>query len=176
MRALLDKNIVRAAIAGLRFGAQRLLLPVELSALLFWRAAETANPPLELFIPYPSAHILARLSSIAEVRLLLDSTQPLYPGPYTRRWQRRVRETTGLTPEDAMILARGVFGTDAQRTLLGVHAIVTADQRMLNGYRHETTQLQQRLWRMTVQLNPSFDQAVLPRVLSPEEALTQLSA
>jgi len=175
MRVLLDKNIVRAAIGGLRFGSRRPLLPAEFSALTFWRAAESTDPPLQLFIPYTTAHILTPLATYAEVRLMLQATAALWPGPYARRWQRRVRETTGLTSEDSMILALGTFGTNITGTILGTHLVVTADQRLLNGYQRWSEQLRQRLHRMRAQLVAPFDQVVLPRVRLPEEALAELS-
>jgi hypothetical protein len=170
MRVLLDKNIVRAALAGLRFGAQRPLLPLELSALAFWRAAEVRVPHYQLFIPYTTAHILRPMSRYAEVRLLLEATSVLWPGTYTRRWQRRVQATTGLTPEDAMILALGTFGTTTSGTIMGTPFVVTADQRLINGYQRHVGQLQARLSRMIAQLDQPFNQAILPKVLLPEAA------
>ena len=40
MRCLLDKNIARYAIAGLRYGSLRPLSSLETGALTLWRAAE----------------------------------------------------------------------------------------------------------------------------------------
>jgi hypothetical protein len=172
-RCLLDKNIVRAAIAGLRFGLRRPLLPAEFDALALWRAAEQAQPAVELFIPFTSAHILAVFADYAEVRLLLESTVVLWPGPYTRRWRRRLRDTTGLTAEDAMILALGTFGTNAAGDILGMPVIVTADQPLLNGYSNHTDRLRRRLRAMTSHLLPPFDQAMLPRLAAPETLIAE---
>jgi len=167
-RCLLDKNIVRAAIAGLRFGLRRPMLPAEFDALALWRAAEQAQPAVELFIPFTSAHILAVFADYAQVRLLLESTVVLWPGPYARRWRRRLRDTTGLTSEDAMILALGTFGTNAAGDILGVPVIVTADQPLLNGYHEHANTLRRRLRAMAAHLQPPFDQAALPRLAAPE--------
>jgi hypothetical protein len=172
-RCLLDKNVTRAALAGLYAGARRPLLPAEIDALAFWRAAELAQPAIELFIPFTSAHILAKLSGYAEVRLLLESTQVLWPGSYARRWRRRLQETTGLAPEDALILALGTFGTNLSGTLLGASLIVTADQRLLNGYNRHGEKLRQRLRAMTAQLHAPFSHAALPRLVTPEHLLTE---
>ena len=174
MRCLLDKNIVRAALAGLRSGARRPLLPAEFNALALWRAAEQAQPTIELFIPYTSAHILDTLEHYAEVRLLLQSTSVLWPGPYTRRWRRRLRETTGLTSEDAMILALGTFGTTASGDILGVPLVVTADLPLLNGY-HDHADKLRRLRAMTAHLQSPFDQAALPRLAMPTSLVAEWS-
>ncbi|MFN8456823.1 MAG: hypothetical protein U0401_19515 [Anaerolineae bacterium] len=123
MRYLLDKNIVRYAIAGLYFGRQRLLSSVERGALIFWRAAETND--VELFISHTSWQVLQTMTHYNEVRLFLDSVQVLYPTRYHRRWTRRIRETTGLTREDTAMIALGSFGTNVAGTILGVHGLVT---------------------------------------------------
>jgi hypothetical protein len=171
MRCLLDKNVVRAAVAGLYYGARRPLTSNEFNALALWRAADQAQPAVELFISYTSAHILAALSHYAEVRLLLESTLVLWPGPYTRRWRRRVRETTGLTSEDAMLLALGALGTNVAGNVLGVPLVVTADQPLLNGYHDHQDALLRRLHAMTSHLRPPFDRAALPRLVTPETLL-----
>jgi hypothetical protein len=176
MRCLLDKNVVRAALAGLRFGSRRPLLPAEFDALTFWRAAEQAQPSIELFIPFTSAHILAPFGDYAEVRLLLEYTVVLWPGPYTRRWRRRLRETTGLTSEDAMILALGTFGTNAAGDILGVSAVVTADRHLLNGYHDHADKLRRRLRAMASHLQPPFSQAVLPRLATPPSLTAEWSS
>lgn len=174
-RCLLDKNVVRAALAGLRFGLRRPLLPAEFDALTFWRAAEQAQPAVELFIPFTSAHILVPFADYTQVRLLLESTVVLWPGPYTRRWRRRLHETTGLTSEDAMILALGTFGTNAAGNILGVSIIVTADRPLLNGYHDHANKLRHRLRAMASHLHPPFDQAVLPRLVTPPSLIAEWS-
>lgn len=174
MRCLLDKNIIRAALSGLHFGQRRALSTAEVAALTFWQAAELHEPPLQLFIPFTSAHVLTALSRYAPVRLLLEATTTLYPGPYTRRWRRRIQDTTGLTAEDAMILALGTFGTTADGALLGVHAIVTADKPLLRGYLQHHSKLRHRLEAMTRQLALPFNQAALPQVAEPQALIETL--
>lgn len=164
---------MRAALAGLHFGARRPLLPAEFNALALWRAAEQAQPAIELFIPYTSAHVLDTLEHYAEVRLLLQSTSVLWPGPYTRRWRRRLRETTGLTSEDAMILALGTFGTTASGDILGAPLVVTADQSLLNGYHDHADKLRRRLRAMTAHLQPPFDRTALPRLAMPTSLIAE---
>jgi hypothetical protein len=173
MRYLLDKNSIRSALSGLHFGQRRALAPAEIAALEFWRAAELHQPPLQLFIPYTSAHVLSSYADYASVRLLAQATTILYPGPYTRRWRRRLQETTGLTAEDAMILALGTFGTNSDGIILGTHAIVTADKPMLNGYLQHQPKLRQRLEAMTRQLASPFNQVSLPEVITPETFIAE---
>ena len=53
VRILLDKNIVRAAIVGLRHGARRPLSPVEFGALYFWRESNRCHPLRLCLSPLP---------------------------------------------------------------------------------------------------------------------------
>lgn len=172
-RILLDKNIARSAIGGLRFGARRPLLPVEFDALAVWRAAEQHSSQPQLLIPYTTTHLLQSLTDYAEVRLLLLATQPLWPGPYVRRWQRRVRETAGLTSEDALIVALGAFGRVPATSAIGVEWIVTADQHMIHAVTRHHVELERRLAHMTDQLRDLYHVVKLPRVISPEDAMAE---
>ena len=169
MRCLLDKNVVRYAIAGLYYGRLRPLVPLETSVLSFWRAAETRDATL--YISLASAHVLQRLSGYAEVRILLDAVQVLSPTRYHTRWTRRVQETTGLAHEDAAALALASFGSDSSGAILGAHMLVTCDQPMIRGYLQHLPQLQRRLRAMSAHLPPPFHQATLPRLSAPDEAL-----
>ncbi len=172
-RILLDKNIARSAIGGLRFGARRPLLPVEFEALAVWRAAEQQSPRPQLLIPYTTTHLLQALADYAEVRLLLISTGPLWPGPYVRRWQRRVRESAGLTSEDALIVALGTFGRVPDTSTIGVEWIVTADLHMIHAVTRHRTELERRLAHMTDQLRDLYHVVKLPRVISPDDAMAE---
>jgi len=171
MRCLLDKNIARYAIAGLRYGHLRPLSALETGALSFWRAAEEHD--VELFISRASFHVLQRLARYDEVRILLDAVQVLSPTRYHARWARRVRETTGLAREDAALIAVTSFGSDLQGSILGAHLLITCDQPLVNGYLNHFSELQRRLRAMTVQLPTPFHQATLPRVMTPDEILLE---
>jgi len=82
-RYLLDKNIARYAIAGLRYGRLRPLTREELGTLAFWRAMEEQDA--SLFISHVSFHILRRLAGYAEVQALLDAVGVLWPTRYYTR-------------------------------------------------------------------------------------------
>lgn len=171
MRCLLDKNVARYAIAGLRYGRLRPLSPLEMGTLSFWRAAEERG--VALFISRVSFHILQRLAGYDEVRVLLDAMRVLSPTRYHARWARRIRETTGLTREDAAMVALASFGSDPTGSILGTHLLVTYDQPLINGYLDHLPKLNRRLHTMTAQLLPPFHQATLPRVVTPDEMVAE---
>ena len=164
---LLDKNIARYAIAGLRYGRLRPITREELGTLAFWRMMEEQNA--SLFISHVSLHILRRLVRYAEVRALLDAVDVLWPTRYYTRWTRRLQETTGLTREDCAQIALGSFGSSSDGRILGVQYLVTYDQSLTAGYRNHRDALDRRLHAMTVQLRAPFDQVALPHLAAPDE-------
>jgi hypothetical protein len=166
MRCLLDKNVIRYALSGLHHGHRRLLSPLEAGALLFWQAAETQE--VELFISQASYQVLQQLSRYHEVSVLLNSMEVLYPTRYHARWARRLRDTTGLSREDAAIIALATFGTNLTGTILSVHQVVTYDQAMITGYTNHLPTLQRRLKAMTSQLPAPFHRATLPDLTTPD--------
>jgi len=168
-RYLLDKNVARYAIAGLRYGHLRPLSREELDALAFWRALERQGA--SLFISHTSFHILRRLAGYVEVQTLLDSVDVLWPTRYYARWARRLHEMTGLTREDCAQVALGSFSSNLAGSILGVHFLVTCDQSLITGYRHHFAALDRRLHSMTVQLRAPFNQAALPRLVEPTQFL-----
>jgi hypothetical protein len=170
MRYLLDKNIVRYALTGLRHRHLRSLSPFELGALSFWRTAISRKR--SLFISYSSYAILQQMQ-YREVQLFLNSVDVLYPARYHSRWTRRIRETTGLTREDAVIVALASFGSNRRGNILGVHYLLTYDQGLINGYRDHLMLLNRRLQAMTVQLRPPYQQVTLPRITTPNEIIDE---
>jgi len=171
MRCLLDKNVLRYAIAGLRYGRLRSLTPLEMSVLSCWRVAEERG--VALYISLASYHVLQRLDGYAEVHVLLDSTQMLSPTRYHTRWTRRIQETTGLAHEDAAMIALATFGSDPQGRILGVHMLMTCDRPMIHGYLDRLPHLQRRLWAMTAQLPAPFRRATLPHLATPDDLLSE---
>jgi hypothetical protein len=168
MRYLLDKNIVRYAITGLHYGRQRPLSLLEMGALSFWRTVETHQA--ELFISDVTFQVIHRLSRYSVVGIFLDSVQILLPTRYRVRWARRIRETTGLSREDAAIIALASFGTNSAGTILGVHRLITYDQSMITGYINHLPILKDRLRAMISQVPTPFDQTTLPQLVTPDEA------
>jgi hypothetical protein len=143
MRYLLDKNIVRHTIIGLRDRRQRPLTELELGALTFWRVARENNA--ELFISSASFQILQRLGQQAAVQVFLSDVYILYPAKYHRRWSRRIRETAGLAREDAATVALASLGTDELGAVLGVEWFITYDRPLINGYQNHFARLERRL-------------------------------
>jgi hypothetical protein len=169
---LLDKNVIRRTITGIA-GAQfgRPLTPEEDDCLSLLHEARKNN--LRLFISIEAFNILQRLSKQGEVRVFLASTEVLQAGRYFKRWARRLREHS-FTLEDAKILSLSTFGTDEAGELLGVHAVITLDQRLINNYHMNLASLQKRLKAMTAQLSSPFCQAALPDVKRPSEILAAI--
>jgi hypothetical protein len=167
MHYLLDKNIIRHSIIGLRDRRQRPLTELELGALAFWRAAEESNA--ELFISSASFQILQRLVQQPAVQAFLDVAHILYPARYHIRWSRRVRETTGLSREDAAMVALASFGTDELGGILGAEWLITYDRPLINGYHNYFSRLERRLGAMKSQLQAPYSQVRLPQLSTPDE-------
>jgi hypothetical protein len=172
MRYLLDKNIVRHSIIGLRDRRQRPLTELELGALAFWRAAEEGND--ELFISSASFQILQRLAQQPAAQAFLDVVYILHPAKYYLRWSRRIRETTGLAREDAAMVALASFGTDERDVVLGVEWLITYDRPLINGYQNYFSRLERRLRAMKSQLQAPYSLVTLPRLSTPDEAQINL--
>lgn len=166
MRYLLDKNIVRYVLQGLLYGQVRPLSALEFSSLSFLQLAERHQA--QLFIIWASFRVLRQLQRFDEVHIFLDSVDTLFPTRYYVRWTRRLRESSGLSREDAGMIALSTFGTDETEHILGTHYLVTYDQAMINGYQHHHTTLHRRLTAMTRQLSSPYQQATLPRLITPD--------
>ncbi|RME42501.1 MAG: hypothetical protein D6791_17585 [Chloroflexi bacterium] len=165
MRYLLDKSVVRRCLRGLLGGT--LTEDVQQSLILF-----TNLPEASLYISLETFHILTHIVKVPQGRFLADQTQVLYPVRYTRRWARRLREMN-FGREDAYLLSLATFGTDRikQGHILGVHAFLTYDERMIRQFHARFPLIEARLKRMTAQLNPPYCFARLPRVCTPADVL-----
>jgi hypothetical protein len=171
MRCLLDKNVVRYTIAALRYRHLRLLSRLELDALSLWRVAEGRNA--SIFISSASFNMLQRLGEYDEIRIFLASVNGLSATRYHARWARRIRETAGLSREDAAIVALASFASDPHGSILGSHLLITSDQPLINGYLNHLSELERRFRAMTVQLPAPFHLATLPRLATPDEMLRE---
>ena len=169
MRCLLDKNLVRYILTGLHDGRERPLTPLESGALSLWRVAEERGVPL--FIRRYTFNVLQRLQPYPLARIVLDAMPVLSPTRYHARWARRIRESAGLSREDAAMTALASFGSNDAGDLLGVHWLATSDQPLINGYRATLPILTRRFHAMTAQLSAPFCQATLPRLATPDELL-----
>lgn len=169
MRYLLDKNIVRFALVGLRLGRTRSLSFYEEHSIRFIREIDGTDSTL--LISNAAFHIVSRWTQYPEVQGLLARVNVLYPTRYHKRWSRRVRETAGLTREDSAMVALATFGGSQKDNLFGANFLVTFDQPLVNGYMQHKRKLSQRLNRMRAQLRSPFDKASMPDVLTPLKAI-----
>ncbi|MEJ5309328.1 MAG: hypothetical protein WHX52_06120 [Anaerolineae bacterium] len=169
MRCLLDKNVVRYLLTGLYYGRLRSLTPLETSALSLWRAAEERG--VTLFVSRYTFNVLQCLQPYPLAQIVLNAMPALSPTRYHARWARRIRESTGLSREDAAMIALGSFGSNEAGDILGVHWLATSDQPLLNGYRATLPTLKRRFRAMTAQLSAPFCNAALPHLISPDDLL-----
>lgn len=170
MGCLLDKNLVRYILNGLYHGRSRPLSPLELSALSLWRTAEEQGVPL--YISRYTYNVLQRLRTYVIAQIVLDTMPALAPTRYHARWARRVRETAGMTHEDAAMVALASFGNNDAEDLVHIQWLATCDQLLVNGYRAVLPTLERRFQAMTAQLPPPFCQAALPQVIAPDSLMT----
>lgn len=169
MRCLLDKNLVRYILTGLHYGRLRPLTPLESGALSLWRAAEEHG--VTLFVSHYTFNVLQRLQPYSLAQVVLNAMPALLPTRYHLRWARRIRESAGLSREDAAMIALASFGSNEAGDVLGVHWLATSDQPLLNGYRVTLPTLERRFRAMTAQLPAPFCDAALPCLMTPDEVL-----
>jgi hypothetical protein len=165
MRYLLDKSVVRRCLKGLVGGVVTDDVRQSLRVL-------TTYSPDELFISLQTLHILRHIVKIPQTHLIIARTSLLYPVKYTKRWAKRLRETT-FSREDAYLLSLATFGTDHLQDgrILGVHGLITTDLRLQNHFLASQVQLENRLQRMTAHLAPPYDGARLPTVYTPNQSI-----
>lgn len=169
---LLDKNVARKAVEGLaRIRQGWPLLPTQIICLMLLQTVVRcgATP----YILPQSLHVLECLIERAEVREFLRLVEVIRVGQYVRRWARRLQEH-GFTPEDAMVLSLGTFGTDASGSILGVDVVVTLDRSFIHNYKTHHEILERWLLAMTRQLPPPYQHAIIPKLQEPAEVLTVL--
>jgi len=166
---LLDKNVVRRAIGGLRQISSP--TPEEAIVLEFLFRAQAINA--QLFISQETVNLLKRYALRREAQFLLSLTRVLLAAPYFKRWARRVRGK-GFTREDAKMLGLATFGTTETGELLGVETIVTLDRPLARHYTSTLPALQRKLAAMATDLPAPFCYASLPKLRTPHEALSAI--
>ena len=101
---------------------------------------------------------------------ILNKTQELKKGRYLRRWGRRLKRMS-FSREDAIILAYGNFGLNADGRLAAVEAIITTDLRLAAHFNDKRAEIESRSKRMTENLQPPYSTLELPVVLTAAEVL-----
>lgn len=171
MRYLLDKMTARFTVQGLlKIAEQRTPTPEEFISLdLFARATPSRH---NLFIAPPTANVLNHLMHYPHyatiIQLFLNRVEIAQPTRYFKRWARRLRDY-GFTREDAAMLALATFSTNADGSMLGMHALATFDQPMMNQWAKQITNVEDRLQQMRNDLHEPYTSAVLPEVLRPDQ-------
>ena len=123
-----------------------------------------------LCITEQTFNILKRRTQIFAAPILAD-THPLKKARYLRRWARRLTEF-GFSSEDAIVLAYGSFGLDAESQTVGVEAIITTDIRLADRYNQRHPEIKNRFNDMITNLPEAYRQLELPQVLTTATVLT----
>ncbi|MGB0385533.1 MAG: hypothetical protein ACPGWR_11975 [Ardenticatenaceae bacterium] len=169
MSYLLDKVTARSIVRTLFKRSQKqTLTPEEIFTYDLFRRIL----PERLFIVPASANVLQLMAQSPlyspVIHLFLSHVEVVIPGPYFKRWARRLRGYA-FTREDAAVLALGTFGTDETNSILGMNIVATLDQPMINNWTAREAELEKRLDTMRRNLAAPYNQASLPQVLRPEE-------
>lgn len=171
MRCLLDKVVARYTLTGLlKLTEGATITREELFSLdLFARAESTS---LCLYMAPSSARVLQRLAELPRYSTIVcrfqERVEVIFPTRYYKRWARRLRDR-GFTREDATVLALATFGTDEGLTVLGMHFVATYDQPLINNWIVQEEALRARLDSMQRDIPAPYRNALLPRVLRPEQ-------
>ena len=128
-RYLLDKNVIRHLINGLRL-PKRMGAEEQLALAIWVRLRQSGSL---LCMSVETSHILQRLPSYREIAVVDKTVPTLEAGRYFKRWAHRLREH-GFTREDAKVLSLGTFGTDTTGAILGVGTVVTFDRPLINNF------------------------------------------
>lgn len=123
-----------------------------------------------LYITQPTANVL-RLRPPQHAAAILNDTRVLRKGRYLRRWARRLRDFN-FSREDAMLIAHGSFGADIDFLLVGVEVIVTNDLKLVNNFKAQYANIEDRFKRMIFNLPDPYQSLKLPEVITMADALT----
>jgi len=170
-RCLLDKVTARRILEGLlKLAEGRDLSDEELVAIDLY--ARGGAQGLRLFIMPPTERVLQRLVDRPRyatlIHLFRQRVEVAFPTRYFKRWARRL-QAYGLTAEDAGVLALATFGMDSNGAILGMHAVATFDQAMIQQWATAGPAIQAHLAAMQRGLRMPYRQATLPQVLRPEQ-------
>ena len=173
MRCLLDKVTARHIMQGLlKLTEGRDPTDAELFALDLYSRATAQG--IALFILPQTEKVLLRLAQLphfaALIQYFLAHTQVAQPTRYFKRWARRLRDY-GFTKEDAEVLAFATFSTNKDSDILGMHAVATFDQPMINQWTAQQEAIQERLSSMQRNLPASYRHAPFPLIQRPEYIL-----
>jgi hypothetical protein len=123
-----------------------------------------------VYITEQTANILKRRTEIFAAPFLTE-TRPLKKARYLRRWARRLTDFA-FSSEDAIVLAYGTFGLDAESKTVGVDAIITTDIRLAEHYERRHVEIKNRFDDMIVNLPEPYAALTLPQVLTTATILS----
>jgi len=165
---LFDKGVIRRVYerrARLAQGLQPTSLQNE-AADVYDRINTIAQ---RLYITQPTANVL-RLRPPRHAAAILSDTRVLRKGRYLRRWARRLRDFN-FSREDALIIAHGSFGADVDSLLIGVDVIVTNDFKLVNNFKAQYTNIEDRFKRMISDLLDPYSSLKLPEIMTTADVL-----
>lgn len=166
---LFDKGVIRRVYerrARLAQGLQPTSLQLE-AADVYDRISTLVQ---RLYITQPTASVL-HLRPLQYAAAILNETRVLRKGRYLRRWARRLRDFN-FSREDALIIAHGSFGADVDSLFVGVDLIVTNDFKLVNNFRAQYTNIEDRFQRMISDLPDPYSSLELPKVITTADVLT----
>ncbi len=158
---LLDKNVARNYLAALVKLARSTPLEASEQVAFDLLNGETLKGK-RIFIVEATDTVLEGLQrKYPIIHDFRDRVEIMVPARYFKRWARRLQEF-GFTREDARVLSLGTFGTDAERSLLGVDEVLTFDRPMSNLFAEKKVKIQQRLDAFKREVEPPYNDARLP--------------
>jgi hypothetical protein len=125
-----------------------------------------------LYITEQTSNILKLRTEIFAAPILAD-TRTLRKARYLRRWARRLKGF-GFSPEDAILLAYGSFGVDADSKMVGVDTIITTDIRLADHYQERFVEIESRFRNMVRNLPEDYAGLALPQVVTTPAVLRLL--
>ena len=168
---LLDKGVVRCVYqVQVRRASLTPLTPSQLEAIrVFARLRFRAK---RIYITRESANVLT-LRPQQNASLILNRTEVLRKGRYLRRWARQLC-SFGFSPEDAVVIAYASFGLDSRSQLANVEALVTNNFKLVNNFKTQQTNIEDRFKRMVSNLLNPYSSLELPEVMTTADALASI--
>jgi len=127
-----------------------------------------------MYITPETLHSALRRSHTAGI-VILPRLILLEKGKYLKRWARRLREL-GFTREDAFILSYATFGIDRLQETFGVEVVITLDLGLMTKYRETHSRIAARFRRMIHHLRLPYSEATLPKLMTPQQVLYNITS
>lgn len=170
---LLDKSVIRIFLQSVVRKAIHVPLTVDqiaASRVFQLTAVLMGNG----YITRETFNILVKNQNKAIIEVILPLLKILDRGRYLKRWARRLTDFD-FTYEDSKIISHACFGINLITQKLGTDVIITNDQKLIDRYNLNFTEIEDRFTRMVLSLAPPYQNASLPSIVAPEKLLDQYS-